>query len=176
MEKNLKPDEIQALLFEVADRLNTTGHKARVLIVGGVAMGFLDPNRRVTSDVDAVVLPAGIVEPIVVAMAKEFNLPEGWFNDAAKAFIPPVGHEDWIEVARIGDVSINIASTEMLLAMKLYANRTVLDRDDITFLLDACNITSVEQAQEIYERFHAQDVIKDSAVARIEHWLSSRSS
>ena len=58
--------------------------------------------------------------------------------------------------------------------MKLYANRSTRDAVDIIFLLDACNITSVEHAQEIYERYHAQDVIKDSAVIRIEHWLASR--
>jgi len=135
MEKVLPPDEVQALLFEVAERITNAGHSARILVVGGVAMGFLDSDRRVTSDIDAVVLPAGIVEPIVVAMAVEFGLPVNWFNEAAKAFIPPVGLEDWIEVAHIGNVSINIASTEMLLAMKLYANRSILDRDDITFSL-----------------------------------------
>ena len=36
----------------------------------------------------------------------------------------------------------------------------------------ACQITSLEQAQEIYERYHAQGVIAGAAAARIANWLA----
>lgn len=48
----------------------------------------------------------------------------------------------------------------------------IRDSDDIEFLLAMCGVTCVQDAQEIYERYHAQDVLDDSAVARVEHWLS----
>jgi len=32
----------------------------------------------------------------------------------------------------------------------------------------------VQEAQGIYERYHAQDVLMDAAVTRIEHWLDRR--
>jgi len=69
-------------------------------------------------------------------------------------------------------VSISIGSPQMMLAMKLFSNRGIRDSDDIEYLLSTCGVTSVQDAQEIYERYHAQDVLDDSAVARVEHWLS----
>ena len=62
----------------------------------------------------------------------------------------------------------------MLLAMKLRANRGVRDRDDIEFLLKECGVTSLEDAQEIYEEYHAQDVLPPEAAARVQYWLASR--
>jgi hypothetical protein len=75
-------------------------------------------------------------------------------------------------VFREGDVAIYIGSIEMLLAMKLLANRGRRDTSDIEFLLGRCQVTSLEQAQEIYERYHAQDVIAGAAAARIANWLA----
>jgi hypothetical protein len=170
----MPPEQTNFLLIELATRMNNSGIHGFIRVVGGAAIAFTNPQRRVTVDIDALVLPLGSADTIIQEMAREFGLADDWINDAAKGFIPLVGLDDWIEMELIGDVSISIASNEMLLAMKLYANRSTRDLEDIEFLLDACNITSVEHAQEIYERYHAQDVIKDSAVRRIENWLASR--
>jgi hypothetical protein len=62
----------------------------------------------------------------------------------------------------------------MLLAMKLRANRGRRDTDDIEYLLGRCAVNSVQDAQEIYERYHAQDVLTDSAVTRVQTWLDAR--
>jgi hypothetical protein len=62
----------------------------------------------------------------------------------------------------------------MLLAMKLLANRGIRDRDDIEFLLSACDVKSLDDAQEIYERYHAQDVISPNATVRVQHWLDQQ--
>jgi hypothetical protein len=170
----MSPEQTKQLLHELASRMNDAGIQGFIRVVGGAAIALLNPDRRLTVDIDALVLPLGSADSIIAELAEEHELPKDWINDAAKGFIPLVGLDEWIEVEVIGGVSISIASIDMLLAMKLYANRSTRDADDITFLLDACNITSVEHAQEIYERYHAQDVIKDSAVIRIEHWLASR--
>lgn len=54
-------------------------------------------------------------------LANERGLSDTWLNDAALAYIPPVGPDDWVEVFRIGNVSVSIGSVQMLLAMKLLA-------------------------------------------------------
>ncbi|MHB1614759.1 MAG: hypothetical protein ACYCXA_02925 [Actinomycetes bacterium] len=54
------------------------------------------------------------------------------------------------------------------------ANRGRRDTEDIEYLLDRCDVGSVEDAQEIYECYHAQDVLTDSAVARVQAWLDAR--
>jgi hypothetical protein len=58
----------------------------------------------------------------------------------------------------------------MLLAMKLRASRA-RDHDDIGFLLGACGVTTIEQAQEIYERYLHQEVLSEAATARVRFWL-----
>jgi hypothetical protein len=174
MASTMSSAQVRSLLQELARRLDLAGISAGVRVVGGAALAVLDVDRRATSDIDAVVVPMGVASGAIQEMAVEHDLPADWLNDAALAYIPLVGSEDWIEIYRSGQVSISIGSTPMLLAMKLFANRGIRDSDDIEFLLAACEVTCVQDAQEIYERYHAQDVLGDSAVARVEHWLSRR--
>lgn len=162
---------VQSLLQELAQSLDDAGITAGVRVVGGAALAVLDVQRRATSDVDAVIVPAGVASGIIQEMAMEHDLPTDWLNDAALAYIPLVGTEDWVEVYRRGQVIVSIGSTPMLLAMKLLANRGVRDSVDIEFLLEACEVTCLQDAQEIYERYHAQELLSDSAIARITHWL-----
>ena len=143
-------------------------------MVGGAALSILDQDRRSTSDIDAVIVPAGAASEIVAELARDRGLPNDWLNDAARACIPPVGPSDWVEILRRGDVTVAIGSVQMLLAMKLLANRGVRDSDDIAFLLAACNVTSVDEAQSIYETYHAQDVLSPSAAVRVQHWLDEQ--
>lgn len=174
MPATLTSEQVRELLEELAIRLDDAGITAGIRVVGGAALAILDRDRRSTSDIDAVIVPAGAAATIVAALAKERGLPNDWLNDAALAYIPPVGLEDWIEVFTRGNVSVFIGSVQMLLAMKLLANRGVRDRDDIAFLLESCGVESVEDAQEIYEMYHAQDVMSPSAEARVQQWLAQR--
>ena len=171
---DLTPARSRALLEELVQRLAERQSGARVLVVGGAAIALMAPDRRSTRDIDCVILPAGVADAIIDDMTHAHGLDDGWINASALAFFPPVGLEDWHEVMRMDEVSVCIASPDMLLAMKLFANRVSRDWDDIRFLLAHLGITSVEQAQAIYERYHAQDVIPDSAVARLEAWLATR--
>ncbi len=171
MSATLTPDEVRQLLDELATRLDAAGVAAGIRVVGGAALSILDEGRRSTSDIDAVLVPAGAAADIVAALAIEHGLPDNWLNDAALAYVPPVGADDWIEVMRRGDVIVSIASVRLLLAMKLLANRGIRDNDDIDFLLNACGVRSVADAQEIFESYHAQDVLTASAAARVQRWL-----
>lgn len=174
MPATMTPEEVRGLLEELATRLDEAGITAGIRVVGGAALSILDRDRRSTTDVDAVIVPGGAAADIVAELAKERGLPDNWLNDAALAYIPPVGPEDWVEVIRRGDVSVSIGSVRMLLAMKLLANRGVRDNDDIGFLLGACGVKSLDDAQAIYERYHAQDVLSPSATARVQNWLEQR--
>lgn len=174
MDREIASEEVRLLLKEFARRLARLNRHIGVRVVGGAAVSLHGFDRRPTYDVDAVVLPWEAAEAVISEMAVEFGLQATWLNDSAKFATPAVGLEDWCEVLRIDDVTVSIASLELLLAMKLYANRASRDWDDIHFLLDACDIRSVEQAQEIYERYHAQDVIADTAVVRLQAWLAAQ--
>ena len=173
--RTLSPALIRQLLEELASRAQEAGISARVLVVGGAAVSFHDAHRRLTVDIDAFILPDKALDDIADAMARAHDLPTNWINAGALAFLPPVGLEDWHVVIEQGPVTISIASPQLLLAMKLYANRGTRDSADIEVLLTLCDISSVEQAQEIYERYHAQEVLTPSAEARVRAWLDSRS-
>jgi hypothetical protein len=164
---------IRQLLEELASRAQEAGISARVLVVGGAAISFHDAHRRLTADVDAFILPDKALDDIADAMARAHDLPSDWINAGALAFLPPVGLEDWHVVIEQGPVAVSIASPQLLLAMKLDANRGTRDSTDIEVLLTLCDITSVEEAQEIYERDHAQGVLTPSAEARVRAWLDS---
>jgi hypothetical protein len=174
MTATMTPGEVRKLLEELATRLDDAGITAGIRVVGGAALSILDQNRRSTSDVDAVIVPAGAAADIVAALAKEHGLPDNLLSDTARAYIPPVGPDDWVEVFRRGDVSVSIGSVQMLLTMKLLANRGIRDSDDIDFLLNACGVENVADAQEIYETYHAQEVLSASATVRVQHWLDRR--
>jgi hypothetical protein len=174
MDGNLTPHDVDTLLRELARRLHESDTTAGIRIVGGAAIALMNDQRRTTRDIDAALHPADAVKAAASDIAQANGLPRDWLNDAALAYIPPVGAEDWIDVVREGSVTISIGSPQMLLAMKLYANRGRRDADDIDYLLGVCGVTTVQDAQEIYERYHAQDVLTDAAVTRIEHWLDRR--
>ena len=170
----LDADRIRELLRDLAVRLAAEGIHGEVRVVGGSAIALMNPARRATHDIDAVLTPAEPILGAARAIATERGLPDDWLNDAVKAYVPPVGGEDWVEILREGDLSVCVGSVRMLLAMKLYANRGRRDTEDIEFLLEACDVTSLGQAQEIFEEYHAQEVIGESAALRVQAWLADR--
>jgi hypothetical protein len=165
---------IQSLLEALDEQLAARGTTADIYLVGGAAIALSFDATRTTRDLDAVFAPTTEVRAAARNVADQFGLAEDWLNDAVPGFVPPVGADDWVEIHRVRAVVVSIGSPEMLLAMKLFANRGIRDTEDIEYLLGVCQITSLAQAQEIYERYHAQDVITDSAALRIQAWLDAQ--
>lgn len=169
----LREDEISELLDELLRRMADQGITGSLRVVGGVAVMFTLGGRDATSDVDALIWPATEVVDIARAMAVEYNLLDDWLNDDVKGFVPFVDGSKWSLLKSVGGAELWVASNEMLLAMKLRANRGTRDSADIEALLSALEIKSVQQAAEIYESYFHQELLADSAIARIEHWLDS---
>jgi hypothetical protein len=170
----IEPSDVEPLLRELARRINESGQSAGIRVVGGAAIALINPARRITQDIDAVITPAGAWAEVSQIMALERGLPSDWINDAVKAKLPFADLSDWQELLHEGDVTVFVAAPRMLLAMKLLANRGRRDTDDIHFLLDSCQVTSLDEAQEIYERYNHQEVLSVSARARVEEWLGRR--
>ncbi|MGB7983320.1 MAG: hypothetical protein WCF36_21280 [Candidatus Nanopelagicales bacterium] len=162
---------ITELLHDLAHRLALTGQPAAIRLVGGaaIAVGYFD--RRATLDIDAVYHPGDLVERVAAEIAAERGLPADWLNNHALGFVPFVGQDEWTELFTYGPITVFVASAPMLLAMKLAANRGLRDSGDIEGLLRTCGVTSVEQAQAIYETYHAQGVLSPSAQARVRALL-----
>ena len=112
------------------------GCTLRIMVVGGAAIVLGFNTRESTHDIDALFLSppdAKAVRQWSAQVAREFDWPEDWLNDAAKGYVvgptagPVILSSPGIEVLR--------ATTEQLLAMKLCAWRDDVDIGDATHLV-----------------------------------------
>ncbi|MBH0010224.1 hypothetical protein [Salinibacterium sp. SWN1162] len=62
---------------------------------------------------------------------------------------------------------IQVASKEALLAMKLRANRPGRDTRDIRLLVSLCEISSLDEADELYEDFYPGDSLGPRAISMV---------
>ncbi|MCF8548936.1 MAG: hypothetical protein K9G03_03040, partial [Pontimonas sp.] len=71
---------------------------------------------------------------------------------------------EWHTIFSSETVTLQVASAEALLAMKLRANRPGRDVNDIRALLALVGITDVASAEALYESFYPGDVLPDRAL------------
>lgn len=166
--------DLQRLVQLLAQKLDDAGVVGTISIVGGAAISLQYVNDRdSTTDIDAILPENPIVARIIEDIAKAENLPATWINDAVKVYIPFEVNSMWLDLFSVGGVLIRVASAELLLAMKLRADRGVRDRGDIQKLLQICGHQSLSQVQETYEKFHHQEVMNSRTSQMVQDMLSS---
>lgn len=82
---------IQDLFRRLGDRLERRGVVGDVYVIGGAAMALAYDARRSTRDIDAVLVPYGIVLTEAHALAAELGLPQWWLNEQASVYVAPGG-------------------------------------------------------------------------------------
>lgn len=154
--------ELDRLIHLFAAKINGAGISGTISLVGGAAlsMSYLH-DRRATTDIDALLPSDKRIAEIIAEIAAEENLAENWINDAAMAYVPFETQQQWIDLYRVGGVLVRIASAELLLAMKLRADRGFRDRADIEGLIKICGIKRIDEIEGLYGRFHHQEVIRE---------------
>jgi hypothetical protein len=125
------------------------GATADVYLVGGAAIALSFDAARTTRDLDAVFAPTTEVRAAAAEVAEEFDLPEDWLNDAVKGFVPPTADTHQAVVYESEHLRVCTAGLEHLLAMKIAAARVEQDRGDLALLVNALEISTVEQALDI---------------------------
>jgi len=68
----------------------------------------MNADRRATHDIDVVLAPAEPLRDIAHDMARHRGLWPDWLNGAVKGFVPPVDADNWVEIHRVGNVSVSI--------------------------------------------------------------------
>lgn len=148
----------------LASELAAGGVSANIRIVGGAALSLNYFDRPVTTDVDALLFgDVAAVSAKSVELARRNDWPDDWLNDAVKAFFPFAGNPAWVDLAVQGAVSVQVAPADMLLAMKLNSARGARDRPDIDRLLDLCRVTTVQQAEAIFDEYYPGESMKGRA-------------
>ena len=158
--------QIRALLQELARRLHAKGVHGDIKLVGGAALVLQGIGNRPTADIDASYADKAEVDDVVTEMAAELDLPPDWLNSNASAFVPDKA--TWVNLELLDGLTIQVADTETLLAMKIAAER---DKDtlDIARLLRQLNITNANDAVDLaYSKYGEHSI---PLAARRENYL-----
>ncbi|MDI1463906.1 DUF6036 family nucleotidyltransferase [Catellatospora sp. KI3] len=135
---------IEDAFRRLGERLARRGVIADLYVFGGAAMALAYDARRSTRDIDAVFQPHGVVLDEARAVAADLGLPQWWLNEQARAYVAPGGDPAAPRVFDHPGLRVSAASPEHLLAMKVLAARR-RDADDIRFLVERLNLTTVEE-------------------------------
>ena len=170
----LDRDRLEAGLRDLIARLLETGQPATVALVGGAALALRYFDRRITTDIDARITPAGPVLALAGEIAETRGWDPDWLNTAAAQFIPGLGRDPvWDPLYQDDTVMVAVASAETLLAMKLHAARPNRDNDDIATLMTLTGTTTLDAAEELYEAFYPGDALTDRALRLVTGLLAT---
>lgn len=156
-EHEMDPAEVRRLLDELVRRLEASGTRARIHVIGGSAMALLfpdDPETRMTQDIDASIEPSDEVRRVVKEMAIEFGLSPTWLNASGHPFIPP---RDEPAPTEFG-VLLTHADAYELIAMKLAGSREQ-DLHDLGVLARQTGITDPQELVDITFRAYGRDSV-----------------
>jgi hypothetical protein len=162
-------------LQQLLTKLHAQDPPSGLRIIGGAALSLRYFEREATVDIDAHPIgDAGRVLAASRAVAEDNGWPSDWLNNAASGFIPEYGRAalSWETLYDRDGVTIQVASAEAMLAMKLRANRPGRDDLDIAKLMAICGVSTVDQAEELYESFYSTELLPNRAVAMVERILA----
>lgn len=164
----------RARITQALRRLGALAHEKKVTlevsVYGGAVFTLVYGSRDATKDVDAVVRQHSLARALASQVAKELGLPDDWLNDHVKQFLAEKEAKRQLAEVDFGEgIRVSVPTAAYLLAMKLRACRPPLpgyegDYGDIRFLIRKMEITSVDEAEVIHDRFFPHDPL--SKVAR----------
>ncbi len=146
-------------LFEaVNEKLKQRGVIGEIGICGGAVMCLVFEARQATKDVDAIFQPTAEIRLAAQEIAENFNLPLDWLNDAAKAYFhvdPPM--ED---VLNLSNLRVWAPAADYMLAMKCISARfDSADYDDLKFLVEYLQLSTVDQVFDIVSQYYPKRII-----------------
>ena len=162
-------DDLEAALNQLIELLVERKIPATIRLVGGAALSLAYFDRSATVDVDAVLHPAEPIKQAAAAIAARNGWPDDWLNDRAVAFLSHYDTaDDWRILRELDGVTVFVASAELLLAMKLLAARGPRDYTDLDELLVICGVSTLAEAETIFERYYPDEILKPRAMRYLE--------
>lgn len=143
-----------AALTDVGARLLRRGLSGDLYIVGGAAMALAYDLRRTTRDVDAVFSPKAEIYDEARAVGQERGLDGEWLNDSVKGLLHGPDPYD-TPVIELPGLRCQVASPEVLLALKVLAHRQDADAHDVEVLVGLLGMTTAEEVLDHAERMLA---------------------
>lgn len=122
-------------------------------ICGGAAMCLVFQARKSTKDIDAIFEPTEIIRKACKNVASDFGIDEAWLNDAVKIYFhvdPPKEN-----VLQFSNLRVWAPTADYMLAMKCISARfDTLDKDDIVFLIQYLNLTTLNEVLDIISKYY----------------------
>lgn len=167
-------DQLTKALAQLIAVLQANETLAQIRIVGGAAISLRHFERDLTTDIDSRFIGSSDdITRAVTEIAVRNGWPDDWLNSSASQYIPDYGiAAEWETLYSEGQVVIEVASAETVLAMKLNVNRPGRDDADIATLLAIVGLTDLESIDEFFASFYPGDSLSDRAVRMIEKILS----
>jgi hypothetical protein len=182
MKLSLTRADLLEALQELIRELRARNVRGEIRIVGGAALSLSYFERDVTQDIDLINVRGGNNEAVAEAarsVASRLDLNDNWLNFEVTQIdaLPTLGKEvEWHTIFSSGEITIQVASPEALLAMKLRANRPGRDVNDIRSLLALVGITDVASAETLYESFYPGDILPDRAIQILNNLFAEEGS
>ncbi|HEX6685449.1 MAG TPA: DUF6036 family nucleotidyltransferase [Candidatus Limnocylindrales bacterium] len=144
--------ELERAFTALGERLQRRGVVADIFVVGGAAMALAYDARRTTYDVDAMLVPHGVVVEEAHAVADELGLPRWWLNEQATVYVSGKDDPGKRQVFDHPGLRVLVASPEHILAMKALAARNT-DLDDLRALAAIAGVDSADAVLGIVRDF-----------------------
>ena len=123
MTETLDRDTILRALDRLSQILGDRGITGEVCLLGGTVMVLAFKTRARTKDVDAIFHPPNEIRDAARLVQAEMNLPEGWLNDGAKAFVSARHETAEGDLPQFPHLRLTAPTAEYMLAMKCMASR-----------------------------------------------------
>ncbi|MFM2437678.1 MAG: hypothetical protein RLZ55_489 [Actinomycetota bacterium] len=174
MSELLDRESIVELLTQLGRRLDDKGMSADLYVVGGTAMLLAYQRSRLTRDIDAVTVDQEVVAAEARSMAEgRRGLPADWLNSRVGPMLPQVFDEGQMEALAVPGLTVNVASPEHLLAMKVRAARGDRDVEDILLLCRHLGIARIEEVFAIADQVWGPGMIRDDAQFLVRESLAA---
>ncbi len=163
--EELSKGDIRCLFDRLNAELARTGIVGEVYLVGGAVMCLVFDARPTTKDVGAFFHPASEVREA----ARRINFGTDWLNDAVKEYLSERG--EFHPCLELPNLRVLTAVPEYLLAMKCMAMRIgseFHDIDDVRFLLRYLNLTDVDAALDIIDRYYPVERIPQKTIYALD--------
>lgn len=170
----LDREVILELLTQLGSRLHSRGVEAELYVVGGTAMALVYDRQVVTRDIDATFKPASVVQAEAEKLAMDHpGLPKDWLNSKVAPLLPLIFDENQVEALAAPGISVNVASPQHLLAMKVRAARDERDLQDVLALCRILKIRHIDEVWVIAQQVWGDDFIRDDNKQIVSDYLDS---
>jgi hypothetical protein len=161
---------IRKLLTELNERLKARDVVGEIGLCGGAVMCLVFKARAATKDVDGIFEPTKEIREAAKDVAREYDLPENWLNDAAKAWF--LSDPPRIPVLELPNLRVWAPTADYMLAMKCISARfDSHDADDVKFLVKHLALKKPAEVFAIVEKYYPKKQIPPKTQYLIEEIL-----